>query len=60
MRARKPLNGKVTGVKFKVNEENGEIDLKQEKARILKEIEENEQKTKEWYDKEMEKNLNKK
>ena len=57
MRTRKLTNGKVAGAKFTLNEQNEEQDLKKVKARIQKELEENEQNKKEWYDKEMDKNL---
>ncbi len=59
MRTRKPTNGRVTGVKFALNTEVENEDLKKVKAQILKELEEKEQNNKEWYDKEMEKNLKK-
>ncbi len=57
MKKRKPTNGKVLGVKFTVNKENDDNDLKAAKARALKELEEKEKNSKEWYDKEIEKNL---
>ena len=57
MRTRKLTKGKVAGAKFTLNEQNEEQDLKKVKARIQKELEENEQNKKEWYDKEMDKNL---
>ena len=41
MRARKPTNGRVKGVKFAVNTEK-DTDLKKEKAKLLKELEEKE------------------
>jgi hypothetical protein len=59
MRTRKPTNGRVTGVKFALNTEVENEDLKKVKAQLLKELEEKEQNNKEWYDKEMEKNLKK-
>ena len=59
MRTRKATKGKVTGVKFALNEEKEENDLKEIKARVLKELEEKEKNEKEWYDKEMDKNLKK-
>ena len=59
MKKRKPTNGKVLGVKFTVNKEQEENDLKKVKAKALKELEEKEKNSKEWYDKEIEKNMNK-
>lgn len=58
MRKRKPTNGRVAGVKFALKPGTEDNDLKQVKARLLKELEEKEQEKKEWYDKELEKNLN--
>jgi hypothetical protein len=58
MKKRKPTNGKVLGVKFTVNKEQEENDLKKVKAKALKELEEKEKNSKEWYDKEIEKNMN--
>jgi len=58
MRTRKPTNGRVKGVKFSMNTNNEETDLKKVKAQILQELKEKEQDKKEWYDKEMDKNLN--
>jgi hypothetical protein len=59
MRKRTSTKGKVTGVKFALNGEKEEDDLKMVKANLLKELEEKEKNTDEWYDKEMEKNLKK-
>ena len=59
MRQKKPTNGKVAGAKFTLNDEAEHSDLKAEKARILKELEEKEKNSQEWYDNEMEKNLKK-
>jgi len=59
MRTKKPTKGKVTGAKFAISEEQEGNDLKAEKARILKELEEKEKNSQEWYDNEMEKNLKK-
>ncbi|MDR3679495.1 MAG: hypothetical protein P4L41_05975 [Flavipsychrobacter sp.] len=59
MRTRKPTNGRVAGVKFALNTEVENDDLKKVKAQILKELEEKEKNNKEWYDKEMDKNLKK-
>jgi hypothetical protein len=59
MRKRKPTNGRVSGVKFTLNNTNEETDLKKVKAQLLKELEEKENNDKDWYDKEMEKNLKK-
>ena len=56
MRARKPTNGRVKGVKFAVNTEK-DTDLKKEKAKLLKELEEKEKNDKDWYDKELDKHL---
>ena len=60
MRKRKPTKGKVRGIKFTLDKNNQEEDPKEVKAQLLKELEEKEQKDrddKEWYDKEMDKNL---
>lgn len=59
MRTRKPTHGRVAGVKFAMNEKNEENDLKKVKAKLLKELEEREKNDKDWYDKEMDKNLGK-
>lgn len=59
MRTRKPTKGRVAGAKFGLSGENEENDLKKAKAKILKELEEKEKNNKEWYDKEVEKNLKK-
>ena len=59
MRTRKPKNGKVTGVKFALSEQPEENDLQLQKAKILKELEDKENNSREWYDNEMEKNLKK-
>ncbi len=59
MRTRKPTNGRVSGVKFAHKTSNEETDLKKVKAQLLKELEEKEKNDKEWYDKEMDKNLKK-
>lgn len=59
MRTRKPTNGRVSGVKFTINTPQEETDLKKVKAQLLKELEEKEKNDKEWYDKEMDKNLKK-
>ena len=59
MRTKKPTNGKVAGVKFTLNKEKEETDLKKMKSEILKELAEKEKNEKDWYDKEMDKNLNK-
>lgn len=45
-------------MKFSMNTQNEETDLKKVKAQILQELKEKEQDKKEWYDKEMDKNLN--
>ncbi len=60
MRTRKPTNGRVTGAKFAINKPAEETDLKKVKAQLLKEIAEKEKNKDEWYDAEMERNLNKK
>ncbi len=57
MRKRTPTNGKVVGIKFGLSEDKN--DLKKVKAQILKELEEKEKNSKEWYDQELEKNLKK-
>jgi hypothetical protein len=59
MRPRKPTHGKVKGVKFNVDKTTEDEDLKKVKARILKELEEEEKNKKEWYDKEIDKNMGK-
>jgi hypothetical protein len=58
-RKRKPTNGRVTGAKFAVKGENEVDDLKKAKAEALKALEEKEKNSKEWFDKELEKNLKK-
>ena len=58
MRTRKPTKGRVTGVKFDVKGED-KNDLKKAKAQLLKELEESEKNKKDWYDKELDKNLKK-
>lgn len=50
----------MTGAKFAINKPNEETDLKKVKAQLLKELAEKEQNKDEWYDAEMERNLNKK
>ena len=57
MRTRKPTKGRVSGVKFALNDTAEETDLKKVKAQLLKELEEKEKNDKEWYDREMDKNL---
>lgn len=57
MRTRKPTNGRVTGVKFNVTNETE--DLKKVRAQTLKDLKEKEKDNKDWYDKELEKNLGK-
>lgn len=57
MRTRKPTNGRVTGAKFTVKNESE--DLKKVKAQTLKELKEKEKNAQDWYDKELDKNLNK-
>jgi len=62
MRTRKPTNGRVKGVRFAIDKTTEETDLKKVKAQILKDLEEkekNDDKAKEWYDKEMDKNMGK-
>ena len=59
MRTRKPLQGKVTGIKFTINKGKEEDDLKKVKERLLKELEAKEKDAKEWYDKKMDENLRK-
>lgn len=56
-RKRKPTNGRVLGVKFAQKEQSQETDLKKEKARMLKELEEKQQGDDEWFDKELDKHL---
>ncbi len=59
MRAKKPTNGRIPGVKFTLNKETEENDLKKNKEKILKELEEQEKNNKDWYDKEIDKNMKK-
>lgn len=59
MRTRKPTKGRVAGVKFDISEEADKNDLKKAKAQLLKELAESEKNKKEWYDKELDKNLKK-
>ncbi len=56
-RKRKPTNGRVAGVKFAINTDKQTDDLKKVKAQLLKELQEKENDNKEWFDKELEKNL---
>jgi len=57
-RQRKPAEKKFPAFNLaKPVEQDEENDLKKVKAQILKELEENEGKEKEWFDKELEKNL---
>lgn len=56
MRTRKPTNGRVKGVKFTLNTEK-DADLKKEKEKLLKELEEKEKNDKDWYDKELDKHM---
>lgn len=57
MRTRKPTNGRVAGVKFTVKSETE--DLKKVRAQTLKDLKDKEKDNKDWYDKELEKNLGK-
>jgi hypothetical protein len=59
MRPRKPTKGRVTGAKFEVTGNQEENDLKKAKAKILKELQEQEKNKKDWFDKELDKNLKK-
>ncbi len=59
MRARKPTNGKVKGVKFTINSDDKASDLKAAKAQALKQLEEQEKNSRDWYDKELDKNMGK-
>lgn len=59
MRTRKPTKGRVTGVKFEVKREDMD-DLKKAKAKLLKELEESDKNKKDWYDRELDKNLKEK
>jgi hypothetical protein len=59
MRTRKPTHGKVSGIKFGLNEKSEESDLKKVKEKMLKELAEKEKNDKEWFDKEMDKNMKK-
>ena len=57
-RKRKPADKKLPAFKLsRVQEDHEENDLKKSKARIIKELQENQLKEKEWYDKELDKNL---
>jgi hypothetical protein len=56
-RKRKPTNGRVAGVKFTLNTEKEQEDLKKVKEQLLKELAEKETDNKEWFDKELDKNL---
>ncbi len=59
-RKRKVTDKKLPVFKVaKAPQETGEEDLKKVKAQIIKELEENEEQAKEWYDKELDKNLRK-
>lgn len=58
MRTRKPTKGRVTGAKFDLKDLEDD-DLKEAKARMLKELAESEKDKKDWYDKELDKNLKK-
>lgn len=57
MRQRKPTKGRVPGAKFTLSKENDDNDLKKAKEQILKELKEKEENSKEWYDKEVAKNM---
>jgi len=57
MRTRKPTNGRVNGARFTVKNETE--DLKKVRAQTLKDLKEKEKDNKDWYDKELEKNLGK-
>ena len=59
MRPRKPTKGRVTGVKFALDLDKEQEDLKKTKTRMLKELKEQERNAKEWFDKELDRNLNK-
>jgi hypothetical protein len=59
MRTRKPTKGRVAGVKFGISGETDSNDLKKAKAQLLKELADSEKNKKDWYDKELEKNLKK-
>ena len=59
MRTRKPTHGKVSGIKFGLSENKEENDLKKVKEKMLKDLEEQEKNKKEWFDKEIEKNMKK-
>jgi hypothetical protein len=58
MRKRKPTNGRVPGVKFRITEASEDNDLKKVKKKLLKELEEKEKNKKDWYDKELANILN--
>lgn len=57
-RKRKPAEKKFPVPKtFVPGEEQDDNDLKKEKARIMAELAENKEREKEWYDRELDKNL---
>jgi len=58
MRKRKLTKGRVAGAKFTISEKSEENDLKKVKEQTLKELKKKEE-DKEWYDKELDKNLKK-
>ena len=49
----------MTGVKFALETDKEQDDLKKAKTQMLKELKEREGNAKEWFDKELDKNLNK-
>ena len=60
MAARKRIVKKLPEFRLMKGQKEEEVeDLKQVKARVLKELEEDEKKKKEWYDNELDKNLKK-
>lgn len=56
-RKRKPADKKMPAFKMTRIPEDQENDLKKSKERTIKELEENKLKEKEWFDKELDKNL---
>ena len=59
MAARKRIVKTVPDFRVTKVQEDEENDLKKAKAKALKELEDNKKNEKEWYDKEMDKNLKK-
>ena len=58
-RPRKPVDKKMPDFRVTSIGKDEADDLKKVKAKVLKELEEQKKNDKEWYDKELDKNLNK-